>query len=103
MVTYTHTNHIPLILFSAYTQYKTPCNVHQYILTLSLLAMVHIVKNRHKWQRILYLMHMHDKALLVLDQQSTSSNITYYRPEIIYRNLRNLWWSNICDIEPERY
>ena len=70
MVTYTHTNHIPLILFSAYTKYKTPCNVHQYILTLSLLAVVHIVKNRHKWQRILYLMHMHDKALLVLDQQS---------------------------------
>ena len=70
MITYTHTNHIPLILFSAYTQYNTPCNVHQYILTLPLLAMVHIVKNRHKWQRILYLMHMHDKALLVLDQQS---------------------------------
>ena len=66
---------------SAYTQYNTPCSVHQYILTLHtlpLLAMVHIVKNRYEQvAEKLYLTHMHDKALLVLDQQS-GQLIKYY-------------------------
>ena len=56
---------------SAYTQYNTPCSVHQYILSLPLLTMAHIVKNRYEQvAEKLYLTHMHDKALLVLDQQS---------------------------------